>query len=72
MGRSFKAPEHDDVEQWQKVQSLYAYGFRFTGSGHHGGERLPARLRDVEAFVLRNSKHGLRIAESDPGLLPQK
>jgi hypothetical protein len=29
MGRSFKAPPKADIEQWFKVQALFAHGFRF-------------------------------------------
>ena len=70
MGWSFHAPPASDREQWRKVQTLFAEGFRFFGSGREGGEPLPARLRDVDAFLARNPEHHLRIAERRPELLP--
>jgi len=69
MGRSFRSPARDNREQWQKVQMLYAYGFRFVGY-RRGGERLPQRLRDVGEFVKRNPKHPLRVAPPDFTFLP--
>ena len=69
MGWSFKAPPQSDSEQWQKVQLLYAHGFRFIGSGHHTGESFPARLRDVLDFIERNPDHPLRVASMKPELM---
>lgn len=71
MGRAFKAPRQSDEEQWQKVQLLYAYGFRFH---RYGGdyEAPPERLREVEEFIERNPNHALRIAPYNPSLLPTK
>lgn len=71
MGRSFKAPARDNVEQWDKVQTLYAHGFRFFGNGSSESERLPARLCEVEGFLARNPRHRLRIAVLDRNLLPR-
>jgi hypothetical protein len=70
MGRSFRAPASDDVEQWTKVQTLYALGFRFVGSGSHNGAPYPDRLRDVAAFVRDNGDHPLRRGDVIPELLP--
>ena len=70
MGRSFRVPQSTNAEQWRKVQALYAYGFRFFGNGAGTGERLPARYKDVAAFVARNPKHRLRIAAQDSSLMP--
>jgi DNA-directed RNA polymerase subunit RPC12/RpoP len=69
MGRSFKAPKRNDREQWEKVQKLYALGFRFHS---YGGDYtpLPERLREVDPFVEQHPNHELRIAEIDPSLLP--
>ena len=72
MGRSFRAPPAADVEQWTKIQTLYALGFRFVGSGRHHGPPLPERLRDVPAFVRDNCDHPLRIGDAVPELLPTR
>ncbi|MGL5806127.1 MAG: hypothetical protein ACRC2R_02720 [Xenococcaceae cyanobacterium] len=69
MGRAFKTPKRGDSEQWKKVQKLYALGFRFH-SYDKDYEPLPEHLREVDRFVERNPNHELRIAESDPSLLP--
>jgi DNA-directed RNA polymerase subunit RPC12/RpoP len=71
MGRSFRVPRRDAVEQWRKVQTLFALGFRFIGHGSSESERLPRYLRDVAAFVARNPKHRLRVAAPDMSLLPK-
>ena len=71
MGRAFKTPSSDDAEQWKKVQSLYAYGFRFHGYGNRSDlVPLPDRLREVEAFVKANPEHPYRVAAVDLSLLP--
>jgi DNA-directed RNA polymerase subunit RPC12/RpoP len=69
MGRSFKAPKRRDLEQWKKVQKLYALGFRFH---RYGGDYppLPEQLREVDRFVQQYPDHELRVAEPDPSLLP--
>jgi DNA-directed RNA polymerase subunit RPC12/RpoP len=71
MGRSFKAPKRGDREQWEKVQKLYALGFRFHC---YGGDYqpLPERLREVDRFVEQHPDHELRIAEPDRSLLPDE
>jgi hypothetical protein len=66
MGWSFHVPAHDDVEQWDKVRILYARGFRFVSSGFSQYPPLPARLRDVDEFLLKHPDHPLRIAEPRP------
>jgi len=70
MGRSFRAPKATNREQWRKVQTLYALGFRFDRYRSYEGERLPASLQAVAAFVARNPKHPLRLASIDESLLP--
>jgi hypothetical protein len=70
MGRSFKAPRANDAEQWEKVQGLYALGFRFWSYGHGQPPALPARLKDVRAFVLENPHHPCRTANRNDELLP--
>lgn len=70
MGWSFHAPASTDIEQWEKVQTLFAEGFRFFGTGDMSHEALPDRLRDVPAFLKRNPTHRLRVAPRQPELLP--
>ena len=72
MGRTFKAPRRGDVEQWEKVQTLYAHGFRFfSDDSYPDAARLPARLREVEGFIGRHPAHPLRVCEARPELLPR-
>jgi len=62
MGRSFKAPQKADAEQWKKVRMLWEAGFRFSSyRSWPGAEPLPERLRDVAAFVGRNPDHPARL-----------
>jgi DNA-directed RNA polymerase subunit RPC12/RpoP len=71
MGRNFEAPKMSDVEQWRKVQALYAHGFRFFGDGSYPhATPLPDRYRDVARFVEENPNHPFRVAEFDKRLLP--
>ena len=60
MGRSFKAPPTKDIEQWAKVQALYAAGFRFYSYRSTSGPQLPAKLSEVEAFIHDNPRHPMR------------
>ncbi len=62
MGWSFHVPPRDDVDEWTKVEILYARGFRFFSSGFEQGPPLPAHLRDLEKFLDQNPKHPLRIS----------
>lgn len=70
MGRSFRSPKKTDIQQWRKVKLLYAYGFRFVGSG--SWPPLPERLQEVEQFVIENPEHPLRVAEPDDALLSER
>jgi DNA-directed RNA polymerase subunit RPC12/RpoP len=70
MGRSFKAPRANDIEQWEKVQGLYALGFRFWSYGRGQPPALPERLRDLQSFVADNPQHPCRIADRDETLIP--
>jgi hypothetical protein len=65
MGRSFKAPPAKDIEQWAKVQALYAAGFRFSSYRSHACEPLPDKVSQAEAFILRHPDHPLRVAAPD-------
>lgn len=69
MGRTFRAPRRDNLEQWAKVMALYAHGFRFVGSGSHSDPPMPKRLREVEGFVRANPKHRCRVGDVDPRVL---
>ena len=62
MGRSFKAPKTNDVEQWKKAERLWEAGFRFFSyRSFPGAEPLPVRLSEVEAFIGRNPNHPARV-----------
>jgi hypothetical protein len=61
MGRAFKVPKKSDQEQWDKVEALWAAGFRFVNHTARGeAEAYPARLRDVDDFIRRNPHHPFR------------
>jgi hypothetical protein len=64
MGRTFKAPKMAAADQWKKVQRLWEAGFRFFGSGAHGGPALPKRLQEVDAFIADNPNHPLRVVRN--------
>ena len=70
MGRSFKAPPVKDLEQWAKVQALFAAGFRFFSYRSTNGPLLPDRLADVEAFIRDNPAHPLRVAAPNKSFKP--
>lgn len=58
MGRSFKSPKRSDSEQWKKIEKLYEHGFRFWSyRSYPDAEPLPAKLSEVDEFVLRNPDH---------------
>ena len=69
MGRSFKAPSAIDREQWDKVQGLYALGFRFWSYGRGQPPKLPGRLKDIPLFVAAHPNHPSRTAERNELLL---
>ena len=50
MGRSFKAPPAKDKEQWAKVESLFAAGFRFFS---YRSKRSPGKRSAPEATASR-------------------
>ena len=70
MGRSFRTPARADVEQWLKVQTLFAHGFRFFSYRSYACAPLPTRLRDVASFLAKHPRHPFRIAERRLDLLP--
>ena len=59
MGRSFRAPRRDDVDQWTKVQTLYAHGFRFFSYRSYDCAPLPDSLTAVARFLKENPAHPL-------------
>jgi hypothetical protein len=50
MGLDFKAPPHDDLKQWRKVEILFHHGFAYHSCGCGPGRR-PGKLREVDAFL---------------------
>ena len=64
MGRSFKVPKSNNIEQWLKVQRLWEAGFRFWSyRSYDGAEPLPEKLSEVDAFIERNPDHPMRISK---------
>src|SRR5690349_4876723 len=47
----FKAPKHDDVKQWRKVEILHANGIHFGSCGCGGPGYRPKYLYEVERFL---------------------
>jgi hypothetical protein len=70
MGRSFRAPRRADVDQWTKVQILYAHGFRFASYRRRDCAPLPRSLQDVADFLVANPQHPLKTGPHDRALLP--
>jgi hypothetical protein len=70
MGRSFKAPPAKDLDQWAKVQALFAAGFRFFSYRGTSAPSLPAKLTDVEAFIRDNPEHPLLVAAPNNSIKP--
>lgn len=71
MGWSLTAPKKEDAKQWQKIQLLFASGFRFFGSGLPEGEvPLPKTLSEARKFVEEQKSHYLRVEKQIPELLP--
>jgi hypothetical protein len=62
MGRSFKAPQMRDLDQWAKIEALHKAGFRFFSYRSVDGPPLPERLAQVEQFIHENPNHPLRVA----------
>ena len=62
MGRSFKAPQAKDLQQWAKVQALYNAGLRFSSYRSHSCVPLPDKLSQVEAFIREHPNHPMRVA----------
>jgi hypothetical protein len=66
LGRHFKPPAHDDLEQWRKVRFLVEQGFAFQHVYDHArGGRLvpyPKTLRQARAFVKKYQDYAVRIS----------
>lgn len=70
-GRSFRVPAMGNTEQWRKVQSLYAHGFRFFSyRSYPDVPHLPELFTDVASFVAANPSHPFRVAPPNQALLP--
>src|SRR6266478_2351289 len=52
MGRAFRAPKHDDIDQWHKVELMARSGFTF----HSYAGRLPDTLNEARRFVETHRK----------------
>jgi hypothetical protein len=52
MGRAFRAPRSDDIDQWQKAELMARSGFTSHSSGGH----LPKTLNEARKFVEANRK----------------
>ena len=66
MGRSSKAPKKSNKEQWEKVRRLWLAGYRFRTNSGRREPPFPERLRDVDAFIRENPRHGFRLREYWP------
>ncbi|MFN3651870.1 MAG: hypothetical protein ACK47B_20035 [Armatimonadota bacterium] len=55
LGKDFKPPQHRDREQWAKVGLLFRKGVTFHSCGCGGPGPRPARLRDVEPFLMEQA-----------------
>jgi hypothetical protein len=61
MGRTFRAPSKQKVDQWEKVRRLWNAGFRFWSyRDFPDAERYPDDLREVDAFIRRNGNHPMK------------
>lgn len=56
MGLDFKAPRQNDIEQWKKVELLFANGYAFHSCGCNGPGPHPARLNEVPTFVAQEQQ----------------
>ena len=70
MGRSFRAPARSQVEQWLKVQLLFALGFRFFSYRTFDCAPLPKKLCEVDRFVQEHPDHPFRIRGVRHDLMP--
>ena len=47
MGKAFRSPKKENLEQWEKAKLLVGNGFLF----HKNGGARPKRLKDVPGFL---------------------
>jgi hypothetical protein len=52
MGRAFRAPRYEDIDQWHKVELMARNGFTF----HSSAGRLPDTLNEARRFVETHRK----------------
>jgi hypothetical protein len=52
MGRAFRAPRHDSLEQWSKVELMARSGFTF----HSSAGRLPDTLNEARKYIETHRK----------------
>jgi DNA-directed RNA polymerase subunit RPC12/RpoP len=55
MGLDFKPPPRHDTRQWEKVRVLLAHGYAYHSCGCSGPGYRPRTLREVPAFLARQS-----------------
>lgn len=55
MGRAFRAPRREDLDQWRKVELLVRNGFTFYSSAG----RFPETLSEAKRFVRQERKRSL-------------
>ncbi|MCJ2184684.1 hypothetical protein MTR62_18610 [Novosphingobium sp. 1949] len=61
MGRTFRTPAKREDDQWEKARRLWAAGFRFWSyRSFPEAEPFPEQLREVDAFIARNTEHPMR------------
>jgi DNA-directed RNA polymerase subunit RPC12/RpoP len=62
MGRNFRAPKLNDIEQWKKVKAIIRNGLTFHSTLSDRVGEYPERLREVEAFIATARKRLGRIS----------
>ncbi|MBS0657879.1 MAG: hypothetical protein JSR82_06480 [Verrucomicrobia bacterium] len=56
MGLDFRAPKRADLEAWEIIRQLHAFGFAFVGCGCSVGYLPPTRLREVPDFLRHHQR----------------
>ena len=65
MGRNFRAPKRDDLEQWKKVEALVRAGFSFHSVNSYRTGRYPERLSEVDSFVEKAREKLGRVSSGE-------
>jgi hypothetical protein len=62
MGRAFRAPRTNDLDEWRGVELLVQAGFRFFSYSSGG---YPSGIRAIQEFIAANRKQskGERLAQ---------